>query len=528
MNNERLDWVAREGTAMTDERVPRNLIEAVTAQAALHGSSPALIDAATDGVMSHAELADAVACGAGGWVRTGLRPGDVVGLCAPNSVDFVVATYSVLAAGGVVTTVNPATTPQELGRQMSHSGARWLISTPALAAIALEGIAEAGRDIRLVTFGACEHGQPFDEISAGPAVADLPSPGRDDVAILPYSSGTTGLPKGVVLTHGALLDNLSSTVALQPVTADDVLLAVLPLFHIYGLHVVLDLALFRGASVVIMERYDLAAMLEAIAGWRITRAELVPPIVLALADDPRVDDHDLSSLRWITSAAAPLSGELAGRAGARLGCRIKQAYGMTELSGTSHIAPEGDADKPSSVGVPQPGVTQRVVDPDTGEEVATGERGELLVRTPGMMRGYLKDGSATAATLDADGWLHTGDIVEVDDDGWLFVVDRCKELIKTKGYQVAPAELEACLLDHPDVADAAVIGVPDERAGEVPKAFIVAGSPTLSADAVMEFVAERVAPYKRLRHVEMIDAIPKSASGKILRRHLRDLTSASA
>jgi len=251
----------------------------------------------------------------------------------------------------------------------------------------------------------------------------------------------------------------------------------------------------------------------------VTRAELVPPIVLALAKDPRVDDYDLSSLRIVTSAAAPLGEELAHRCAERLGCRVKQAYGMTELGGGTHFAPDAGEDRPESIGRPLPGVECRVVDCVTGADVGPGRRGELLVRAPGAMRGYLGNDAATARTVDLDGWLRTGDIVSADADGWFFIVDRMKELIKYKGYQVAPAELEALLVTHPAVADAAVVGSPEEEAGEVPKAFVVLRAPA-SADELMRFVADRVAPYRKVRRLEVVEEIPKSPSGKILRRVL--------
>lgn len=249
----------------------------------------------------------------------------------------------------------------------------------------------------------------------------------------------------------------------------------------------------------------------------------------ALARQAVVDDYDLSSLRIITCGAAPLGAELARSCADRLGCRVKQAYGMTELGGATHVAPDTGRDDPESIGPALPGVECRVVDCATGQDVGPGEPGELLIRTPGAMRGYLNNPRATAETIEPDGWLHTGDIVSRDADGWFRVVDRRKELIKYNGYQVAPAELEAVLLGHPAVADAAVVTSPDERTGEVPKAFVVLRS-GVPADELMRFVADRVSPYKKIRLLEFIDEIPKSPSGKILRRVLveRDRTVVAA
>lgn len=245
----------------------------------------------------------------------------------------------------------------------------------------------------------------------------------------------------------------------------------------------------------------------------------MPPIVLALARQAVVDDYDLSSLRIITCGAAPLGAELARSCADRLGCRVKQGYGMTELGGATHFAPDTGRDDPASIGPALPGVECRVVDCATGQDVEPGEPGELLIRTPGAMRGYLNNPRATDETIEPDGWLHTGDIVSRDTDGWFRIVGRRKELIKYNGYQVAPAELEAVLLGHPAVADAAVVASPDERTGEVPKAFVVLRS-RLPADELMRFVADRVSPYKKIRLLEFIDEIPRSPSGKILRRVL--------
>ena len=298
-------------------------------------------------------------------------------------------------------------------------------------------------------------------------------------------------------------------------------IAALPLFHIYGLQLTLNLPLLAGATVVILPRFELEAFLRAVQDHGITRAEVVPPVLLGLATADVVGEYDLSTLRLLTSAAAPLGADLARGGARRLGCRIKQAYGMTEVSGGTHIAPDAGPDRPDSVGPALPSVECRIVDPGTGADLPPGEPGELLVRTPGAMRGYLGDPGATAATIDPDGWVHTGDIVTADSGGWFYVTDRVKELIKYKGYQVAPAELEAIMLTHPAVADAAVVRRPDALAGEIPKAFVVLQAPA-SAQELMAWVAERVASYKRVRQVEFIDSIPKSPAGKVLRRLLAD------
>jgi acyl-CoA synthetase (AMP-forming)/AMP-acid ligase II len=348
----------------------------------------------------------------------------------------------------------------------------------------------------------------------------------NDLVALPYSSGTTGLPKGVMLTHRNLVANLCQFQDALGTGTGERLIAVLPFFHIYGLVVLMAAAVREGSTLVTMPRFDLEEFLRILQEHHVTRAYLVPPIVLALAKHPMVDKYDLSALQVVVSGAAPLDAGLQGAAASRVDCMVAQGWGLTETSPvltTSVGAPLGP--KPGAVGVLLPNTALRVVDPATGADVGRGETGELLARGPQVMKGYLNAPQATADMLDPDGWLHTGDLGRVDDDGYVYVVDRVKELIKYKGMQVAPAELEAVLLGHPAIADAAVVRSPDEEAGEVPKAFVVAKTP-LQAEEVIAYVAERVAPHKRIRRVEFIDEIPKALSGKILRRVLMDRESA--
>jgi acyl-CoA synthetase (AMP-forming)/AMP-acid ligase II len=457
-----------------------------------------------------------------------VRPGDVLALCAPNCIEFAVAFYAATSAGAIVTTVNPLCTGDEISRQLRQTGARWLVATSGLVEQKLRAVIPGTAVVETFVIGGPAAGTtPFGSIrAAAPTPAAVVS--APDVALLPTSSGTTGLPKSVELTHRNLVASLCQTRLVHQVTEDDVVIAALPLFHIYGLQITLNLPLLAGATVVILPRFELEAFLRAVQDHGITRAEVVPPVVLGLVTAGVVDDYDLSTLRLLTSAAAPLGADLARACARRLGCRVKQAYGMTEVSGGTHIAPDAGPDRPESVGPALPGVECRIVDPGTGADLRPGEPGELLVRTAGAMRGYLGDPGATEATIDPGGWVHTGDIVTAGPGGWLYVTDRVKELIKYKGYQVAPAELEAILVTHPAVADAAVVRRPDEQAGEVPKAFVVLRAPA-SAEELMAWVAGRVASYKRVRQIEFIDSIPKSPTGKILRRVLveRDASAGS-
>jgi acyl-CoA synthetase (AMP-forming)/AMP-acid ligase II len=324
-----------------------------------------------------------------------------------------------------------------------------------------------------------------------------------------------------MLTHRNLVANIAQSEASLPLAVGDVVVAVLPFFHIYGLQVILNGGLRAGATLVVFPRFELESFLRAVQEHRATWAFVVPPIALVLAKHPSVDGYDLGSLRYILSGAAPLSADLARAVTRRVGCRILQGYGMTETSPVTHVnsrAASMEA-KPGSVG-PLVGSTEgRIVDPALGSDLGPGEQGEIWVRGPQIMKGYLDRPEATAAMIDAERWLRTGDIGYVDEDGDFFVVDRLKELIKYKGCPVAPAELEALLLTHPAVADCAVIPSPDDEAGEVPKAFVVPRE-AVTPEELMAWVAERVAPTKRVRRLEMIDQIPKSPSGKILRRVL--------
>jgi len=310
-------------------------------------------------------------------------------------------------------------------------------------------------------------------------------------------------------------------------------MAVLPFFHIYGMVVIMMLGLAGGGTIVSMPRFDLAEFLGLVQKYKATVLPLVPPIVLGLVKHPMVAQFDLSSVRLVFSGAAPLGEDMARELSGKLGCPVVQGYGMTEASPVTHLSPTRHAPmRPGSAGRIVPNTEVRIVGVDSGAEVPQGQEGELWIRGPQIMKGYLGRPEDTAACIDAEGWYHTGDVGYADPEGYFYIVDRTKELIKYKGLQVAPAELEALLLTHPAVADAAVIRREDDEAGEVPKAFVVLkadpASAGTTAETIMGWVAGRVAPHKRIRHLEFIDQIPKSASGKILRRLLVDRERARA
>lgn len=496
------------------------LTEFVLARAQEFGDKPALIEAPTGRVFTYVELADAIKRVAASLSQRGFRQGDVFGILSPNIPEYAIIFHAVASLGGINTPINPLYTETEIAHQLKDAGAKFLVTAPQCGDKA-RAAANAAGITNLFSFGEAPGFELFSSLleSDGVVPPVVINPKQDLVA-LPYSSGTTGLPKGVMLTHHNLVSNMRQMEGLDYFTTNDTLLCVLPLFHIYGLVVILNMGLYVGATIVIMPRFDLEKFLEAVSKYRVTLAHLVPPIVLALSKSPVVDEYDLSSLKAVFSGAAPLDENLTRACMERLNLRIRQGYGMTETSPVTHSSPADPAKvRHGSVGVAAPNTECKIIDLDTGDPLPPNKEGELCVRGPQIMKGYLNRPDATAATIDQDNWLHTGDIAYIDDDGHFFIVDRAKELIKYKGFQVPPAELEALLLTHEAVADAAVIPCPDEEAGEVPKAFVVLRG-NATAEDLMEFVEQRVAPHKKLRFVEFIDKIPKSPSGKILRRML--------
>lgn len=477
-----------------------------------------LIDGPSGRGMTAGAVVDGIRRLAGGLQARGIGPGSVVAIMAPNCPEYAVAFHGPLYAGATVTTINPTYTAPEVAHQLKDSGAVLLVTIPAFLETARAGAAGTGvREIAVI--GAGEGMPSLEDWMGAPLAAQVPVDVLSDVAVLPYSSGTTGLPKGVMLTHRNLVANVDQCAATLGVRAGDWTVGFLPFFHIYGQTVLLNMHLAVGAGVVTLPRFDLALFLRLCQEHQTRQIFCAPPVVVALAKHPMVDDFDLGAVERLFSGAAPLGGDVADAVGRRLGAVAVQGYGMTEMAPVSHAVPEG-APRSGSVGLTVPNAECRIVDPATGLDA---EEGELWVRGPMVMKGYHNNPAATAATLTPDGWLRTGDLGGFDADGYLYIRDRVKELIKVSGFQVAPAEVEAELLSHPRVADAAVVGRPDEAAGEVPVAFVVrqAGAEVDEA-SVLAHLAGRLATYKQPRAVHFIDAIPKSPSGKILRRLLRD------
>ncbi len=485
---------------------------------------PAIVDGPSGRAVTYGQLADDIRRTAVGLSRRGFQKGDVLATICPSIPEFAVAFYAAAALGGATTMLNPLYTAEELATQLSDAEARFILTVPDRIDVVREAAGVRVQEIFVV--GEADEATPFAMLQAAdgpwPTVNITPA---EDVAVLPYSSGTTGRPKGVMVTHKNLIASVMMWQAVDTTTPDDVAATIYPFFHIGGI-ITLNLFLSHGATLVIMPRYNLRSFLHMLEEQRVTRAVLAPPVILDLVQQPIVDDYDLSRLELIHWSAAPMGEDLARSCRDRLGCRVKQMYAMSEAL-PMHLVPTEWEDRPASGGPPVPNPSCKVIDVETGAELGPGEMGEVCVRGPQVMKGYLNNPTATAQMIDAEGWLHTGDLGCADADGWIFITDRLKELIKYKGYQVAPAELEAILLAHPAVADCAVIPSPDEMAGEVPKAFVVLQD-TATEDELIAYVAAQVAPYKKVRRLEFTDVIPKSASGKILRRILVERERAAA
>ena len=484
------------------------------------GEKPALIEGTTGRTLTYNQLREQTNKFSAGLNERGFKKGDVMAIFIPNMPEYAVIFLGVAAVGGINTTVNSLYSTADLVHQFNDSGAKFLITIPEFLDRALPAASQCGIE-EIIVLGEAEGTTPFtallDNDGNAPEVDIDP---RNDLVALPYSSGTTGLSKGVMLTHENLIANMVLACEMNTILPEDRLIGVLPFFHIYGMVLILNLAVYLGLTLVTMSRFDLEQFLELVQKYKITSLNLVPPLVLALAKHPVVDNYDLSSVRIIGSGAAPLGQELEIACAKRLGCEIYQGYGLTEVAGACHVNKSPvPPEKQGSVGVVLPNTFSKIIDSETGKELGQNERGEVLVKGPHIMVGYLNNEEATKGCIDEDGWFHTGDVGYADEDEYFYIVDRLKELIKYKAYQVAPAELEALLVSHPAIADAAVIPSPDEEAGEVPKAFVVLKG-DVSPEDILRFIAEQVAPHKKIRRLEIVNEIPKSASGKILRRLL--------
>jgi long-chain acyl-CoA synthetase len=503
-----------------------------------HPDKTAIVDVSCGRRFTYAEYGDTVECLARGLLAAGVNPGDVVAIFLANSWEFCAAYHAATLAGAIPTLLNPTYREREVRYQLENSGAVLLITDATnMEGLNLGGLPALRRvyTTRQPASGAEPFSGLFKPVSLVPPRPDKSS--NQVLAALPYSSGTTGLPKGVMLSHYNLIANIYQFLGphASMLSFADNLLCFLPLYHIYGLNVMLNPALILGATLVLMPRFHVQQLTQLLNDENISMMPLVPPAMNALCQAAEAGqfprDH---KVRWVKSGAAPLAPELARRFTALTRILVCQGYGMTEASPVTHCGfLEPVLYHPESIGHPLAQTDCRViaeanVDPTTPtesfEEAATGESGELVMHGPQFMLGYWKEPQATAAAL-RDGWYWSGDIVTRDAEGFYRVVDRRKEMIKYKGFPVAPAEVEAVLLEHPAVRECGVVGRPDAAAGEIPVAFVALRDGFVTGSKLevelCAFVADRVATYKQPRKVIFVDTVPKTASGKILRRELR-------
>ncbi|XP_078590150.1 putative 4-coumarate--CoA ligase 1 [Branchiostoma floridae x Branchiostoma japonicum] len=531
LSGEAADHIVHSSYADVTIPEDQHLTEFVLKDFDQYGDNVAIVDGPTGRSYTFSELKDLIRRLSSALTRLGFKQQDVLALYAPNLPEYAIVLFAVTAVGGIITTVNPLYTVGELTNQLTHSNAQYLVTVAEFAENARKAKSNCPdvKDIYVIG-GTAEGCKPLSDLLAddGSAVPeDVKIDPREDIAILPYSSGTTGLPKGVMLTHYNIIANLCQNrvkgiLLLDP--REECLIGQLPFFHIYGLVVILFNCLMQGVRLVTVPRFEPEAFLGCVQNYKVTRILTVPPVAVFLAKHPIVDSYDLSLIKEVFCGAAPMGTEITMALMDRLKIpNHRQGYGLTETSPIVTIGREG-VFVPGSFGILVPNTKAKVIDTETGEAVGPGEDGELCVLGPQVMKGYLDNPEATASTINPEGWLLTGDIVRYDKDGNFYAVDRVKELIKYKGFQVAPAELESVLLGHPGVQDAAVIGLPDDVAGELPKAFVVKKADNVTEKDITDFVAERVAPYKKLRGgVEFVGQIPKTPSGKILRRLLKDM-----
>jgi acyl-CoA synthetase (AMP-forming)/AMP-acid ligase II len=521
-------------TRLYDNPRGKFLHDVVLASCSKYGDKVAIIDTSCTPArrISYAEIGEMVVHAARGLLAAGVRSGDRIGIFLPNCWEFAVALHAATMAGAVPTPMNPAYREREVCYQLETCDAVALFTDGALLnGINLGGLLQL-RNV-FTTRAHCAGSRPFRELLQSRPGVGLPEPVRDSqlaLAALPFSSGTTGLPKGVMLTHHNLVANVYQTLVPDEagaVSDDDVLLCFLPMYHIYGLTVALNLSLVRGCTLVLMPRFDCEVSLRLIAEQGITLAFCVPPVLLAYcqaAEQSRFPQQH--SLCWVKSGGAPLSRELAWRFINATGVPIRQGYGMTEASPVTHL---GFLDppryRPDSVGGPAALTECRVVD-ENGNDVTRGEMGELVMRGPQIMLGYWKSPEATDAVL-RDGWYWSGDIVRTDEHGQYYIVDRRKEMMKYKGFSIAPAEVESVLLEHPAVRDCGVVSHVADDGEETPCAFVVLRDGHVethqTSGSITGFLSERLASYKVPRELRFVQQIPHTPSGKILRRELRNL-----
>ncbi len=475
--------------------------------------------------LTYGELDILTAKLASGLNESGVRKGDRVLLLLANSLEFVIGYYGILKAGATVVPTNPLYKDRELKHNLNDSEAVAIITSQDLYPTVKEIRKETKlKTVILTDAEGVEGTVALPEILAGnsatPPQFDI-NP-REDVAAIEYTGGTTGLPKGVMLTHANLVANAIQNAVWFDWNSKDVVIGLLPFYHSWGASTSVISAVYCGARVIIISRFDTEELLATIEREKATTLYGAASLFTMLASSPLITEYDLSSLRYIKAGAMPIPPEIKERWEQVTGVSMNLGYGLSEASPETHNSPPQRV-KPGTVGIPVCDTDARIVDKETGEiELPPGEVGELVIRGPQVMKGYLNRPEDTEEAL-AGGWLHTGDLATMDEEGYFYIVDRKKVIIKYKGYTIAPAEIEAVLYEHPSVKECAVVGRPDTSAGEIPRAYVVLKDGCQPcADELIEFCAQRVSPYKKIREVEFIAEIPKTQVGKVLRRVLRD------
>lgn len=497
-----------------DATVPHVLEEA----ARRHPDRIALVDGPSGRAVTYTELGRRVDRLTDWLDDCGVGRDDTVALCTPNAPPWVAVAWAAMRLGATVTGLNPAYTAAEAQALLAQAAPSLAFTLPHLVPLAracgvttVLSTAPVDGAVSLEDVLTREPGHRSGEVAAEPST----------VALLPFSSGTTGLPKGVELTHANLVAALRQAGRLMPLGPEDTTLAIAPFFHVLGAVVNLALPLTAGATVVTVPSFEPTSFLDLVERYRVRFLAVPPPLAAFLAHHPLARSHDLSSLRTVAVGGAPLTPSVQEALARRLpDAVVGQGWGLTETAACVCVPDRAaGGTRPGTVGRPVPSTALRVVDPHTGQDRGPGEVGELWVRGPQVMAGYRDRPDETRAVLDDDGWLRTGDLGQVEDDGTVVLLDRLKELIKVDAYQVAPAELEAVLVEHPAITDAGVVGRPHPRHGEEPVAYVVA-DPDLDLTAVQAWLSERVAPYKKIAQIVVVDQLPRTPSGKLLRRHL--------
>ncbi len=507
----------------------------------------ALVDGITNKSYTYNELYNITLKFSSGLKKIGICEGECIGLISPNHINYFTAFQAISLIGAYSTTLNPLYTEDEIEYQISFTNASAIITHPICFDKVLNIVNKINPNINIIVIEKNENINTnknifyFEDIIDNENIDNININNfygngkeyfnQDNFVTLPFSSGTTGIPKGVMLTHKNLITNIIQALPLEgkDLCCDEKnnqcnLLVPLPFFHIYGMIAGMCLPLYCGAKLLFMSSFEPNKYLKIIQDNKVNRTYIVPPIILFLSKHPAVDNYDLSSLKCIMSAAAPLGADIQEICSNRLNCLVKQSWGMTELSPIGSITPDNMITSINNikgkVGLLLPLTEAKIINLETGEDIEYFNEGELLIRGPQVMKGYLNNIEATNNIITYDGWLKTGDVAKFDENGWLYIVDRTKELIKYKGYQVAPAELEAIIAKIPEVKDVIVIPVYDKDAGEIPRAYVVKQDNIhITEKYIIDYISERVAPHKKLRGgVRFVDSIPKSASGKLLRR----------